>query len=203
VPLGCPQRWSRIEVGVGIDDVVGALQLHVCDKNFKWKSLRCVPDKWFKLSRYVWKMFKSEPGPRTHCRSQWRRHARIGACLFLCALHAQWQGAESLATHEIRKALLQISRFIYQQFVSKCAAAQIKVPAAICPSGRDPDFLMQFVWRTHKSPQDWAGGEGLIGPQWGQVRPQMNSITGHRKSERCQCQVRLPVIGRYHESMFT
>lgn len=54
-----------------------------------------------------------------------------------------------MATHEIRKALLQISRFIYQQFVSKCAAAQIKVPAAagtvlgsIQSVRSRPDFLM-------------------------------------------------------------
>lgn len=88
------ESWSRIEVGAGIDDVVGALQLHVCDKNFKWKSLRSPLDKWFKLSRYVWKMFKTEPGPQTKLRSQWRRHARIGAMLFcpLCMPNGKWQG---------------------------------------------------------------------------------------------------------------
>jgi len=80
---------------------------------------------------------------------------------FLSALHAQWQmarsrqwcGVDSLATHEIRKALLQISRFIYQQFVSKCAAAQIKVPAAClstCPSvHRFRPLLSNAIHLTH------------------------------------------------------
>lgn len=59
----------------------------------------------------------------------------------------RWQSKEcatSMATHEIRKALLQISRFIYQQFVSKCAAAQIKVPVHLASvfGFQFPDFLM-------------------------------------------------------------
>lgn len=185
------ESWSRIEVGAGIDDVVGALQLHVCDKNFKWKSLRSPLDKWFKLSRYVWKMFKTEPGPQTKLRSQWRRHARIGAMLFcpLCMPNGKWQGVANGA-ESIRWRRMKLERHYCKSlalFISNLSASvprlRLKCQPPVCPpvhlsTDSVRYFLMQFTWHTHKSPQDWPAGEGPVASpsQWGQVRPPVNSI---------------------------
>lgn len=159
---GCPQRWSPIEVGVestsslarcNYMSVTRILNENRCvvrwtnDLNFRVTCGKCL-----KLSR----------GHGLVPSADSRLPDLNGGAMpgleifFLCALHAQWQGvALSMATHEIRKALLQISRFIYQQFVSKCAAAQIKVPAAagtvlgsIQSVRSRPDFLMPCTWRT-------------------------------------------------------
>lgn len=117
----------------------GALQLHVCDKNFKWKSHSCrTVHSGQMIQTFALRVGNAEnlcrlcrgamPGGGDH------HLMRFFCCcclflysllllLFLCALHARHKDrCLGHNTHEIRKALLQISR-IWGLFISNLSAS--------------------------------------------------------------------------------
>lgn len=120
----------------------GALQLHVCDKNFKWKSHSCrTVHSGQMIQTFALRVGNAEnlcrlcrgamPGGGDHhlmrffccCCCCCLFLSSMLLLLFLCALHARHKDrCLGHNTHEIRKALLQISR-IWGLFISNLSAS--------------------------------------------------------------------------------